>query len=600
VLEMIGKLASLFDRRGKVQLALVFVGTCLTALVEATAILAIYPLVELASGGALEDGVLGRISGALGIVDRTQLGLVLVTVLIGGFIVKDVGAVAFGWWQSGVLAASRVATSERLMRTFLRAPLSDHSRRSTSDLVRGINDSVGFAFNSALTGLIQAGTAAFSIASIVAVMVISTPLLTALLLGMLILVGAIYTWFVRPSLNGLGAEVVSSSGAAYRAAFHAFGSFKEVQIRNAADYFVAPYVHAANRQEQAGRRAGILSSLPKYLLEITFIVALGLYVIYTLGSGVPTSGLGGLAVVAGAGFRLVPGISSFISASSRIRLGAASVDVVHDALFAPGAAARRVDTERERVDGPLTFEDAVVLEDVGFTYPGGQNPAVSAVSLSIAKGSSFALVGESGSGKTTLADMLLGLHVPSMGSITVDGRPLKTDADRRAWQCLVASVPQDVYVLESTVLENVALEDPNPDVARVWRALDDAQLGDLVRTYPDGVESHVGERGSLLSGGQRQRLGIARALYREPQFLVLDEATSALDNETEHQVARAIRAMTDRNMTLVIIAHRLSTVRDADHVVLMSAGMIEAAGAYRELVDGNAHFRRLVELGSLN
>jgi ABC-type multidrug transport system fused ATPase/permease subunit len=207
-------------------------------------------------------------------------------------------------------------------------------------------------------------------------------------------------------------------------------------------------------------------------------------------------------------------------------------------------------------------------------------------------------VGPSGAGKTTLVDIILGLHAPQEGRIAIDG----FDVTSRPpwWRALLGYVPQDVYILDATLAENVAFDVPRHaiDPARLATALQRAQLDEVVGRLPDGVDTWLGERGVRLSGGQRQRVGIARALYRQPQLLVLDEATSALDNETEHQIAATMRALRDE-VTMVIVAHRLSTVRTADQVAFLSGGMVEDIGTFDDLQNTNADFAHLVALGTL-
>jgi ABC-type multidrug transport system fused ATPase/permease subunit len=239
------------------------------------------------------------------------------------------------------------------------------------------------------------------------------------------------------------------------------------------------------------------------------------------------------------------------------------------------------------------------VEGVAFRYPGGERDVLRDVDLEVPMGTSLALVGGSGAGKSTLADVMLGLHEPTSGRVTVDGADVRTV--RNAWRRAVGYVPQDVFLLDATLAENIAfdVDRAHVDEARLGSAVAAAQLDDVVAGLPDGLESQLGERGSRLSGGQRQRVGIARALYRDPQVLVLDEATSALDNETEHRIAGTLEALRGE-LTVVMIAHRLSTVRTADQVAFLKDGRVEAIGSFDEVRRASPDFERLVRLGSLD
>ena len=232
---------------------------------------------------------------------------------------------------------------------------------------------------------------------------------------------------------------------------------------------------------------------------------------------------------------------------------------------------------------------------MSYRYPNAERPAVSNLSLRIEKGSFVGFVGPTGCGKTTVADVILGLLEPTEGSVLVDGRNIR-DA-LFDWQRQLSYIPQEVYLLDGTIRQNVAFAVASDEIVdeRVWRALRRAQIDDLVRELPQGLDSPVGERGVRISGGERQRLGIARALYRNPAVLVVDEATASIDSETEAAVMRALEALRG-DKTLIVITHRLATVRNCDEIFVMGNGGIQASGTYAELVQRSAEFRQLVGL----
>jgi ATP-binding cassette subfamily C protein len=243
------------------------------------------------------------------------------------------------------------------------------------------------------------------------------------------------------------------------------------------------------------------------------------------------------------------------------------------------------------IEPVMSFADALVCEDVSFSYEAGATPAIRHVYLRLNAGESLGIVGTTGSGKSTLIALLLGLLQPTSGRILIDGGPLI--GFERAWQRLIGYVPQDPYLLDDTLRRNVAfgVADAAIDDQRVARACTLAQLDDFIRQLPQGMDTMLGEDGARLSGGQRQRVAIARALYNDPAILVFDEATAALDNQTEREVTKAIATL-HGSRTLMVIAHRLSTVQGCDRLIFLQDGRVAAAGTYDELLQ-NAAFRAM-------
>jgi ABC-type multidrug transport system fused ATPase/permease subunit len=252
--------------------------------------------------------------------------------------------------------------------------------------------------------------------------------------------------------------------------------------------------------------------------------------------------------------------------------------------------------QTQAMGAPIEFESAIRLENLGFRYPQDTTDSLRDVSLEIPRGARVAFVGSSGAGKTTLANLVLGLLQPTSGRILVDGVDVRENL--RAWQDHLGYIPQDIFLIDDTIRRNVAfgLPDEQIDDAAVWRALEAAQLTAFVRELSSGLDAQVGERGVRISAGQRQRIGIARALYHDPDVLVLDEATAALDNETERLFVAAINSLA-RRKTILIIAHRLSTVRDCDTIYLMQNGRVAASGTFDQLLAAEPAFSQLVEAG---
>jgi ATP-binding cassette subfamily C protein len=323
-------------------------------------------------------------------------------------------------------------------------------------------------------------------------------------------------------------------------------------------------------------------------VETTFVCGLlAVSLLLTLRSGAAALPL--LGLYAYAGFRVIPSANRIMMYVSELRYSRAWIHSLRDDLAALPAPAPAAEPGE-----PIRFTRAVALERVSYTYA-DENEAdrvLVDVDLTIARGESVGIVGPSGAGKSTLVDLLLGLLTPTAGRITVDGRDIA--GALRSWQRHIGYVAQEPFVLDDTIRRNVAfgVTDVEIDDRRVTAALTLAQLGDFVAGLPGGLDTLLGERGARLSGGQRQRVAIARALYHEPEVLVFDEATSALDTPTERELIAALEALRGVK-TLVVIAHRLTTVRRCDRVAVLRDGRLAAVGSYDELLARDAGFRAM-------
>jgi ABC-type multidrug transport system fused ATPase/permease subunit len=599
-------LRRILSREQKVKLALSAVGSIVLGLLDSLAIAIVLPLVDVATGTGANSTPIHIVEDLLGTHNLDSLRVPLSIVLVALFVVKDVGSMCFTWWSATFINTQRVLLSARILERYLTSPYTEMSRRSSAELMRTMDASVLQVFTYTITGLINLTASIFAVATVLVMLFLLAPVPTGALVVYFFIAAWLYLRLVRKRASRAGERLNESSRQGWRTAFAALGGMKEVNLRGSHRHFVDGFRDAQLEGAYAGRSAMVLNILPSYVLEICFISAVG--IVMALSSN-PTHGnssaLASIALFVAAGFRVLPSITSILSSISSIRIGGDSVEVVAKELDALGVTqeSNALQARRSARDAATRPPRSVAwteltVEDISFTYPDTDEPVLRDVSLTIPRGRSLAVVGPSGAGKTTLVDIILGLHAPQEGRIAIDG----FDVTSRPpwWRALLGYVPQDVYILDATLAENVAFDVPRHaiDPARLATALQRAQLDEVVGRLPDGVDTWLGERGVRLSGGQRQRVGIARALYRQPQLLVLDEATSALDNETEHQIAATMRALRDE-VTMVIVAHRLSTVRTADQVAFLSGGMVEDIGTFDDLQNTNADFAHLVALGTL-
>lgn len=595
--DLLRKLNDIFDRGTKQKLILATLFTVVIAVLDTAAIALVLPLVDLAANAESESGSVDIILSILDNYDIQTVTLILTATVVILFVLKDIGTMAFTWWLTGFTLTQRVNLSSHLLRHFLTAPYTEVSRRSSSELLRTMHDSVAQVFGYTVSSLMSATTNAISIVAIFIALAIAAPLPTLAVVCYFGLAGLVFATIVKPRALAAGTALSEASVASWRTAFAALGGIKELNIRGTQEHFVQSYREAATQAARANRMATYLNGLPRQVLEILFILGIGLVLAVSMAaSATPTSGtsLGMLALFVAAGFRILPAITGLLGASSNIKVGARALDIVHKEVV----AARATSPHSSRDGSRLPFNQALRAESISFRYPDGTHDVVQNIDLEIARGTSVALVGGSGAGKTTLVDLVLGLHMPRHGRITVDGIDIADH--RRSWQNNIGYVAQDIYILEATLAENIAFdqERQNIDERLLTQVIRYAQLDTLVLELPQGVDTPLGEKGARLSGGQKQRVGIARALYRNPSLLVLDEATSALDNETEHRISATIAGLRGE-FTVLIVAHRLSTVRHADQVVFMKGGRIRTVGSFDEVRANDEEFARMVRLGSL-
>jgi len=322
----------------------------------------------------------------------------------------------------------------------------------------------------------------------------------------------------------------------------------------------------------------VYSMLPQKVIELAAIVGVVTILLYSV---IVQSGSNGLVALVGlfaaAAYRLMPSLNRILTSIVAIR---ANQHVLDDIESHRDAESQEV---VETIQQPLSFNNTLELQNVTFSFPNEQNPALNGVSLSINKGEKIGFIGSSGSGKTTLMNVLLRFYSEQKGRILVDGTPLGPQ-NLNNWHQIIGYVKQDTFLMQASIRDNITLGESEPDEQRLAYAIEQASLSSVVSNLADGLDTLVGERGSKLSGGQRQRIGIARALYKKTEVLIMDEATSALDNETEREVNEAISKLAQTNITILIVAHRLTTLRECDRVYELGNGKLIAEHQYEALL----------------
>lgn len=571
-------------------------------LVRYTAAMMALSVLDIAALGLLAIVLPGMISGnpttlpLIGTVGEisqyaTILGVVAFTIVLKSLL--NVMVVRIGTRR---FADHEVAIGDKLFSAYLETPWVTRLKMNSADIVRSVDQGV----NSTVYGvLIPASSLAgeiVSTASVLIVLVIAQPATAAITVVYLGLIALLLSRVVSRQAVAHGRRNREYSFRTSRLITEAVATLKEITLRGASGG-VERAVHE-NRVAASRSRATIsfLGVVPRYVLESALIV--GFLLVGGVGwlTGGQAGAITSVALFAVAGFRIVPSLTRFQAILSQMHSNSSFAELVIDEITQ--AATRRA--ERTPEDTEVLNHDArdIVLSSVSFSYPDAGQPALDRVSLRIPSGSHVALVGASGAGKSTLVDVLLGLLTPTEGTIEVGGQRLQSVLN--AWRASIGYVPQEVALFDASVAQNVALswstDGIDPD--RVNEAIARAQLTSVVGSREDGIDAKIGERGMSLSGGQRQRLGIARALYNQPMVLVMDEATSALDTGTEAAITTAIRALRG-DVTVITVAHRLATIRDADVVFFFKDGQLSASGTFDEVVQAVPDFAEQAALAGL-
>jgi ABC-type multidrug transport system fused ATPase/permease subunit len=524
------------------------------------------------------------------------LGVCVIVLLIGTSALRGAATYATNRWMS----MRGHSLARRLLEGYMRQPYVFFLDRHNAHLSTHLLSETQRVVNSAYRPLADLISAGLTLVLIVSLLLWVEPVVTVLAV---VVLGGIYSLVfltLRPRIRRLADATMKSNIMRITLSWEALSGMKQLQLlgreRNYLEQFCKPSLDYA----RATTGANTLKQVPRFALEAlaySGIVTLTLVLVARSG-GASAAAFGEVLPVLGlfavAGYRLMPALQSIYSALATLRIGAPAVDVVSEGLRL-AEAARRLPT---RQPAPLGLHEELEVGGVTFTYPGAEAPSLVNASFKIRRGTRLGIVGPTGSGKSTLTDLLLGLLEPDAGEILVDGVPLTRD-NVRAWRATVGYVPQEVYITAGDVTENIAMGVPPEEVSqeRLLAATRLAQIQSFILDeLPKGFQTYVGEDGVKLSGGQRQRLGIARALYTEPDVIVFDEATSALDNLTERQLMAEIDALSGEK-TIIMVAHRLSTVRDCDTIVVLDKGRIVGAGSYDELNTHNIQFRRISQAG---
>lgn len=505
------------------------------------------------------------------------------------------------WLLTRTINLSGHLISKSLMASYLSQPYAFFLNRNTSELGKNILSEVSRVTNGTLGPVLRIISSAIIGTFILVLLIIVDPVLTATVALLVVGSYSIIYFLLRGKLAYIGKESSDTNTGRYQSASEALSGIKDIKLSGRESDFLERFSVPSEAFAKYESQKRMVEHLPRYFLETILFGGMLIIIIYLLSTKhyiqktIPLT-----ALYAYAGYRLMPVLQQIFAGFSSIRYHSASLELLYDDLNSFADKNTVIAPVSKDAIQPMHLENSLNIVNVCFTYPGSDRQVINNLNATIHSNSTVGIVGKTGCGKTTIIDLMLGLLQPGQGEILVDGIPL-SEANTRSWQRTVGYVPQEIYLSDDSIAHNIAfgISDEKIDMDSVRKAAEIANIDQFIQhELSDGYDTLVGERGVRLSGGQRQRIGIARALYSDPDLIVLDEATSALDGVTENVVMDAIKNLYHKK-TVIIVAHRLATVKGCDDILLVDQGRIVQSGSYEFLVDNSSRFQELVKMSLL-
>ncbi len=593
--EYISRIIDLLTLRGYRPVVVVLSTFLTLGLLEVAGIASIMPFMHLVSNPSVisENDFLRRAFHFLGFEDQRSF---LIAVGTGVFVLltaANLMNILVAWISQSFVWKNTHVIATRLLRSYTSQSYEFFLSRNSSELGNKLLSEVDEVARSALLPIIQIVSKGFVTLSIIALLLIVDTLLAIIVASTLGLIYAIVYLKSRAYLSRIGQRRLLSNRARFRTAGETFNNIKIIKATGAEEFFVRRFSRSSKVFTSVQPRARVIQVAPVNIARSVAFGGIVLIILYLLAvEGDLKGAIPMLSLYALAGYKLMPNLQLLFQAVSILRFQRPALEAVHEDLFSDSLG-DLIDHSLKDVE-PLVLSEIIRVEGLFFAYRGYTEEVLNNVDLEIPAGATVGIVGPTGSGKSTLIDCLVGLLEPTKGRLVVDETEI-TEKTARSWQRSIGYVPQEVVLYDDTITRNIVfgLQDEEVDSERVIRAARLANIHDfIVNGLPEKYETKVGERGIRFSGGQRQRIGLARALYRDPHVLILDEATSALDGITEDAVMTAIDEL-DHKVTIVMVAHRLTTVRNCDIIFLMEHGRLVAQGTYADLIESNQVFREM-------
>ena len=567
---MLHKVGYLFDRKQKKQIVGLAVLILIGGLLETMGVSMLLPVVQaiMDPEAIMENEVVGKVVTALHIETSRQLIIVMLGSLIVVFVVKNVYLLFQTYVQNTFVTRNRNRMISRVMREFLNRPYEEYLGADIPTVFRLTDSDIPNAFQLILV-LIQMVTEIVVAGSLCIVLVVVSPAMSLFILCIFLGMTLIITKVLKPRLNAIGHknQMIQSRIAKWR--IQSIYGLKDVKVLHREEFFVRNYYESGALGADVARNYAVFNNLPRLLIETIFMASMLLFImLYMLRGGNISVLIPQLSAFAVAAVRVMPGTNRINTYLSEIAYSQPCLDYLYENLTANmkmdvNGSVTGLTKETVNEGRKTKLHDRIVLDHITYAYPNTDKNIFTDAHMEVKKGQSVGIMGPSGAGKSTIVDILLGLLRVQEGTITCDGVSIFDNYPD--WLSQIGYIPQSIYLIDESIRDNIAfgIDADKIDDNRIWEVLEEAQLKEFVEELPEGLETTIGDRGVRISGGQRQRLGIARALYHDPEILVFDEATSALDGDTEQAVMDAVNSFHGRK-TMVIIAHRLNTIAKCD------------------------------------
>ena len=563
--------------REKFMLVLALAMTIVNSFLEIAALAILLPLTNQLLGGERKTIQILELLFPESMSDEARL-IAILSVVVVVYVVKNAFSLILVYTQQRLGAAISNRLTRRLFAVYLTRPYSFHLQTNSSTLIRNVQENAGALLSYVIIPVLVILTdvsVAITVLSLLLFLEFWGTVATIAVFG----IGAgVFLRVSSPTVRRWGVVRNQARERATKVLLEGLGGVKEIKLFGREDVFLAEHARHQVRSQRVSYLFATFQQFPRSVFEVLAFLGMGAMISMLLLAGKPVAdAVGILAIFAAASFRILPSLSRVTASLQQLSFGRAMVFSVYDDL---------VDEPRQRLPQvsaqKIRFE-SLILEDVTFMYEDAPRPALDKLNVTVSRGDYVGIVGASGAGKSTLIDVVLGLLEVSQGQVLLNGISIENELDQ--WRGIVGYVPQEIYLLDDSIRRNIALDirDAEIDEDSIEMALRAAQLWEFVQSLPKGLDTETGERGVRLSGGQRQRLGIARALYGRPQVLVFDEATSALDSQTEAEVIDAIEQLRG-DRTVIVVAHRLTTVRRCDRLYLLESGRVVKSGSYEQVL----------------